>query len=149
MEAKDLMIGDWVSIEHYKYEYLNCIGQIAGINECEGSIEPKTFNVRYEKDGKRGLNVGISKRNVFPILITKEILEKNGFSKVGDDIWQLDVKSHWFWIDFNQYIFGCDLNTSTNEQENSFRILCLSCNLQVHELQHTLRLCRIDKEIVL
>ena len=84
-----------------------------------------------------------------PIPITPEILKKNGFEEVGDNIWQLDVKSHWFFVDFDQYVLGCDLNTSTRQQENSFRILCVNSSLFIHELQHALRLCGIEKEIEL
>jgi len=128
MKANELMIGDWVRIEHYKYEYLNCIGQIAGINEREGSIEPRTFNVIYEKDGKKGLNVGVSKRNVFPVPITKEILEKNGF---------MDDGASWWYRDFHISLSGTKNLTLICGRTIQFSF--------VHELQHALRLCGLEE----
>lgn len=61
---------------------------------------------------------------VEPIPITPEILEKNGFSRNGLDISLFDRRG------------GDDFVGASNLQ-------------YVHELQHALRLCGIEKEIVL
>ena len=62
--------------------------------------------------------------NLMPIPLTPEILEKNGFSRNGLDIALFDRKG------------GDDFVGASNLQ-------------YVHELQHALRLCGIEKEIVL
>lgn len=85
-----------------------------------------------------------------PILLTVEILEKNGFVKgdtmdLGDEIYcvelfniHYDNEERRFWVcNFFESEYG------TWEMMDIFRID------YVHELQHALRLCRIEKEIVL
>jgi hypothetical protein len=88
--------------------------------------------------------------NIKPIPITKELLEKNGFEKEGvielynlyagidhrvtihDDKEYMNSNNEWYvHVDSEDYstIAGCELT-------------------YVHELQHILRLCKIDKEIV-
>jgi hypothetical protein len=85
-----------------------------------------------------------------PILITPSILEKNGFEKEGvielynlyagidhrvtihDDKEYMNSNNEWYvHVDSEDYstIAGCELT-------------------YLHELQHILRLCKIDKEIV-
>jgi hypothetical protein len=88
--------------------------------------------------------------NIEPIPLTPEILEKNGFKKEGvielynlyagidhrvtihDDKEYMNSNNEWYvHVDSEDYstIAGCELT-------------------YVHELQHILRLCKIDKEIV-
>lgn len=129
LTVQDLQIGDY-------FHRPDCIDKVVEIRK----------NGVIGLDSLRGL-VGFTE--IAPIPITPEILKNNGFEEVGDNIYQLDVKSHWFWVDFDQYVLGCDLNTSTHEQENSFRILCVNSSLFVHELQQAMRLCNIKKEIKL
>lgn len=85
-----------------------------------------------------------------PILITKELLEKNGFKRenlitsynhyigidnrvsLNDDFYYMNSRNGWYvHIDSEDYctIASCELT-------------------YVHELQHILRLCKIDKEII-
>lgn len=71
-----------------------------------------------------------------PIPLTREILEKNGFEKckipeieyIG---WRLNEE------------FSVELNAVDDFDWNEVHIA------YVHQLQHALRLCRIDKEIIL
>lgn len=91
-------------------------------------------------------------RIIEPIPLTPEILEKNGFKKQGFDGWEIDHKTddgndlEWFALWRNDY-------SSPHLQINSFMSLYGSFSSFeihfVHQLQHALRLCGIEKEIVL
>lgn len=83
-----------------------------------------------------------------PIPLTVEILEKNGFIKgdtmdLGDEIYSVklfnihyDNEEREFWVcNFFESEYGTEIN-------DIFRIK------YVHELRHALRLCKVDKEIV-
>lgn len=92
--------------------------------------------------------------NIKPIPLTPEILEKNGFN---DTSFEANHK-HKYVIHTNEYQLGYYPKT------NSFNIYkkgidpfytkdVFCCGFQnivkyVHELQHALKLCKIDKEIV-
>lgn len=80
-----------------------------------------------------------------PIPITPEILEKNGFKYIGDDSWQLEEHPYYFWIDFADHQYGCEYALSFDHDENRLKLYGIP---NVHDLQHALRICGIDKEIV-
>lgn len=121
MEANELMIGDYLRTRFSK--------KIIRVKEIKQSCI-------YTEDN------GYEYNEIEPIPITPEILEKNGWVKnlysvesydneeleclslwVGED-----GKNKWWWH------VGVELVTPIN---------------YVHELQHTLRLCGIEKEIIL
>ena len=124
MKAKELMIGDWV-LDGDVYTQVTSI-------TCDGNIE----TTRNEHS-----NIEL----VEPISLTPEILEKNGFEDIGDDTWQLTERPCWFWVDFLNRCYGCDFDTSTYEYEDIERRLHLRGVPSVHELQHSLKLCGIEK----
>ena len=120
MNVKDIMIGDFV-------EYNSQITKVIGISS-DGFID---VTGEFE-------NVAIG--TVQPIPITPEILEKNGFTY--------------------EKVFNCYSNEYANIRfvEKNGRltatiitdIASVMISIRyVHELQHALRLCKIDKEIVL
>lgn len=77
-----------------------------------------------------------------PIPLTPEILEKNGFCYDGYDgyaILRLEDNSELLYY-FHEYKL-----TRFYKSEIIFRCQCV----YVHQLQHALKLCGIDKEIVL
>ena len=76
--------------------------------------------------------------DISEIPLTPEILEKNGFEHPFANIYALNVegRSIPFVI---EYLFGCEGLWDIRLTKISY----------VHELQHALRLCGIDKEIVL
>lgn len=84
-----------------------------------------------------------------PIPLTPEILEKNGFEENGDNTYQLEEKPNWFWVDFYKHEYGCEHDTSTHEYEDSERRLKKDGIPFVHELQHAMRECEIEKQIEL
>jgi hypothetical protein len=132
MEAKELMIGDWVEFTS-KYGYGK--GQIAGIEPREGSAEPTTFTIiKMDEQGNTRLYVGVSKVCVRPIPLTAEILEKNGFS----DKYAYDDLS--YAADAGGDIIGVHIIGQRGVMDEMYFDY-------VHELQHALRLCGIEKTI--
>ena len=75
-----------------------------------------------------------------PVPLTSEILEKNGFTKDsgGEELYSIDFASL---IDVG---YGFELFIS-NDEKGEFN----GTKKYVHELQHALKLCGIEKEIVL
>lgn len=73
-----------------------------------------------------------------PIPLTPKILEKNGWMKIAVDgvFYPKQLKGELPWIGY-----------ATNEDSWRFRIRDFCEINYVHELQHALRLCGIEKEI--
>lgn len=131
LSCKSLMVGDWV----YRPD---CYDQVKEIRHT-GIIG---------LDSLRGL-IGFSELK--PVPLTPEILEKNGFRKsvsppgIHAKCYELDNKKDRYNLtiaDYNKYK-RLLLNVDSEDSE-CFNI---KCNY-VHELQHALHLCGIEKEIV-
>jgi hypothetical protein len=136
LHAKDLMIGDWVYIEHTEdgvapYKEVICI---KAEDLCRDACIIETH---YE-----------------PIPLTPEILEKNGFKKLSFSGWEFDYEDEDEVLKY-KILWRNDYpkNYSTHLTVNSFSAdfgSFKSFNIKyVHELQHVLRLCGIEKEIEL
>lgn len=150
MKAKDLMIGDYISVKpsgmpikvaavhHKKVAYHAVINKLAWVRES--LLEP--------------------------IPLTPEILEKNGFyygytsdeeDIASNTIAQLsEEEKGWVWDEGA----GSVKVIFPNESDGGEIQICDQCfdrnmafgfseNIMLHELQHALRLCGIEKEIVL
>lgn len=121
MKANELMIGDFV-LDGNDY------AQVTSIT-CDGNIET-THNEHS--------NIEL----IEPIPLTPEILEKNGFEKVQSIYFLKSLNKRYPYLLFIEY------NIVNN---------CLFINdglipmpiLYVHQLQHVLRLCGIEKEVEL
>ena len=134
MERNELMIGDWV----YRPDCYDKVKEIRenGIIGC---------------DHLRGI---ISFEELEPIPLTTEILEKNGFEckHKGEALKRL------YWI---LYVDGGSVKVKVNRGlflfnicgvpfQFGFYVPSVNKHIQyVHELQHALRLCGIEKEIIL
>ena len=143
MKASDLMIGDWV--QFFSKYVGNAIGVIGGIEPREGSVEPSTFSVfKYIKDKeevKTHVFFGVSRHFVKGIPLTQEILEKNGFARLSTTYLLQGNDSFWL-----------DNPSNPNDYKDNYwiRVNERGINIKyVHELQHALKLCGIEKEIVL
>ena len=126
MKAEDLMIGDWV----------NLYGRPIKINIDDlGVIERDEIYDKYDKG-----------TNCKPIELTEDILEKNGFGFL--DTSNNEIKSVWtgWWI-LDGLELGCFCNLKFPVYFNISDVN-VKANY-VHELQHALKLCGIEKEIVL
>lgn len=122
MKANELMIGDWVISRKWEENPI-CITQL-------GKLIFGNFS--------SGNNVGpFLIEELEPIPITPEILEKNGF------------KTMEFYSEllYNDWQIMCDCSTVAARNKRGWSIDVPCC--YVHELQHALRLCGVDKEIIL
>lgn len=121
LTSKDLMIGDWVNLSKGNWS---------------------------EKRQVELIDIEMIAESVYlaePIPLTPEILEKNGFKKCdGCNQWTL-YKPHF-------YCILCDIDkpyleiASYNGDIGEFNRSGIRF---IHELQHALRLCGIEKEIEL
>ena len=121
MKANELMIGDWVQ------GYLpDTFSTIVGV-----------LNAGMVAIRAKGAYIELSIDDIQPIPLTAEILEKNGWKYN-----ELPFIQGWEQFGLLLYAGG-----------ESYRINCgnnVAMKIDsVHELQHALRLCGIDKEIVL
>ena len=130
MEANEIQIGDWV---YSTFSKLPCKVTYLKLHES-GYASVETTNVVGVKDIAP----------LSPIPLTPESLEKNGFKQIGEKFTRGEIDD--------------DLIEIIPTINNSYRIkvsvadLMVSCSIwgsHVHQLQHALRLCGIEKEIIL
>ena len=119
MKVEELMIGDW-----YWWE-----------------AEGKKYPLQVTKDTFKLMDEDIS--NFQPIPITKEILEKNGF-----ETHQSGVRMFLLHDDYRlcYYLNSSNRFSIFNNIDGS---LVQKVIVNIHELQHALKLCGIDKEIII
>lgn len=140
LRALNLMIGDWVKVTDDDTDD-SFIGQVKAIDELEN------INVQEGEDVAYPYSIDCLE----PIPLTPEILEKNGFVKQGFDGWEIDHKNDdgimdWMTLWRNDYIRPHLLIKSFVSLLGSFSSFGIN---YVHQLQHALRLCGIEKEIEL
>lgn len=143
MKAEELMIGDWVCTEH----------------------DSTPRQIDWTRTGEVGLlwNKIVTPPYLVPIPITPEILEKNGFRLTKADT-VCPADRYWWAINgtrdgamveitiYNPDVHGVKVLTKIHTQSSheSGVNTVHSCDIEsVHELQHALRLCGIDKTIEL
>lgn len=128
---EELMIGDWVIAyvdddKHY----------VQVINIRENCIRFKEIGTNIIADMPYGY--------LYPIPITSEILRKNGFDK---------KRLSGYDCHFSYVLYYESMNfelTALNDCEFSFIINNVAKKIEyVHELQHVLKICGINKEIKL
>jgi len=139
MTADELMIGDWVKIQEPD-KYAGAVGRICSLTSVEGGY----FAINIQDPQFGYLVTEVFGDDIVPIPLTADILENNGFEK--------DVRNENYYK-WNWYIL--EDNASYDMETGKVRLF-KSSNLTfchpigyVHELQHALRLCEIDKEIAL
>lgn len=128
MKVSDLMIGDWVKVVDDDTNEI-IIGKIKYIDGEHSNVNVIIFD--------DSVSYPFSIDCIQPIPLTPEILKKNGF--VYSDIpfeqsWQQFGLS--IWGTMGNYHISCGMNISMDVSN-------------VHELQHAMKLCNIDKENVL
>jgi hypothetical protein len=135
MKANELMIGDWVKFKNS--DLAHRVIAIAG------------KSIKVDKTHWYSANI------FDPIPLTLEILEKNGFKKF--DFLHIEGQYYqWTWWEntlISVTLWCRELNNNTKDGlmlkiETLNFSLCLKVNC-VHELQHALRLCGIEKEIII
>lgn len=128
------MVGDWVLLFDETPVRVDCIGNIEVY-----LTEPR---------GQHDLDWRVTYEHIKPIPLTPEILEKNGFEDVGDGIVQFVERPYYVWFVPAQYELGIEEGITTTEEIGTKIVLNIPC-LYVHELQRALKVCGIDKTIVL
>ncbi len=160
MKSNELMIGDFLRVNRDGLCIKkDTIVEIRSIDTDNNFPEKGLFGCAscYPLDGNQ-FNGGVWLDYLDPIPLTPEILEKNGFrlTKAADRYWwAIDGTRDGAMVEITLYnpdVHGVKVLTKIHTQSshgigvNTVR----SCDIEsVHELQHALRLCRIDKEIVL
>ena len=129
MKATELMNGDYITVTPS-----GMLIKVAAVHKRKVAYHACTNKLSWVREGL-----------LRPIPITPEILEKNGFKNNGKD------KDMYYW---NWSI--CDDCISYDNGTGKIRIFHSLGNLvfvlplrYVHELQHALKLCKIEKEIIL
>lgn len=127
MKANELMFDDWVF--------------------CEGQPTPSNVRIKNIADdgvwfeGDKYEGAAFYDR-IFPIPLTPEILEKNfekkTFYGIYDDYFDLDIREYSDSV-YVATFHNCEMHTPDQQMTFSF----------VHELQHFLNHCGIEKEIEL
>lgn len=122
LKATDLMVGDWIMFNDKP-----C--QVKGLHSDDSAFLVGYKSPYFLIDAE-------------PIPLTPEILEKNEFEKnISNTRMRLDTYEYTLIYDITDRLF-----TIFNEIYGT--ILVQKSIVNVHELQHILRLCKIDKEIV-
>lgn len=151
METTDLMIGDWVLISVWDCKPFPSKVTSINYNSYQGKDFVDWIDTEDEED--------IGMYDVQPIPLTAEILEKN----FGEPV--VDIEPNTQLADYRYtmgslgdicntcYITGYNIEDRSQTQgkicvcrENGAWMFYIR---YVHELQHALRLCGIDKEITL
>ena len=165
IEPKYLMLGDWVQVKNHSLGFYNVMGRIIAINEMEGHALSKTFDISFVDDEDHKIHyIGCPKYNMYPIPLTPEILEKNEFNfgntaseedfccstgcLLPEEGWCYDEGAGEIKIIFPNESDGGLLRLDDQNADRHLELIF--CNpLMVHQLQQALRLCGIDKEIIL
>ena len=127
MKAEDLMVGDWVLLFDDKIAKVDCIG-----------------NTEVFLSDETGLDWQVTYEHIRPIFLTPEILELNGFvlqeNEVG--LYGVTIAPHYTRDDLPFEVF-CDGDPFAIWFSDPIDIA------YVHQLQHVIRLCGVNREIVL
>jgi hypothetical protein len=134
MKAKELMIGDWVMINPISYYQVEQIRMEFG--------ELRIY--------LKGTEVFATENEIMPIPLTPEILEKNGFEMVYDEYKLPNYRIKW--KSYTNLFFTVFTGVDGYWNHVGFGVIIggVPATLDyVHQLQHALRLCEIEKEIIL
>lgn len=146
MKANELMIGDWVLQRYYEGETeegkkilsKGCPMKVSAIYDTVIQTE---FPWLDERDERMYDEAELDE--LYGVPITSEILERNGFRKLltyGTEKWVCDN------FRLNVYDSGETWRFCADTNRNEDSVIYIRF---VHELQHALRLCGIEKEIEL
>lgn len=129
LTSKDLMIEDWLQ------DSFGNIGQVYRLDP--GRVHLRLLQERPQDDE-------YIVHDIEPIPLTPEILEKNGFKK------DFELKGCYWRPDCRKYCIVKEIETwyFAFRHMGGGHICISECNY-VHQLQHALRLCGVNKEIEL
>ena len=137
MKANELMIGDYITFKDCQQDDAPTIIRIAGILSND--------TILASIDNCNALDE-ISTDELVGIPLTPEILEKNGFIKQGFLGWEIFESEKYMVLWRNDYPKTHLLIESFCSDYGSFSGFNIN---YVHQLQHALKLCKIEKTIEL
>ena len=139
MKAQGLMIGDFVTFKDCQNDEYPAICEIVGIEPDE---------VFAYIDGDKSACDELDVNELVGISLTPEILEGNGFMPTyGRGELVLKTSDYGIWVDFDTNSIWVSIRVELKEKPFSAKHYYEGYLQTVHELQHALRLCGIDKEI--
>lgn len=137
MKANELMIGDWVQVPSLidNVEHFDAWCKVKQLRDCD--LDVVGFKeLKYDE--------------IIPIPLTAEILEKNEFIGMPYAVLKIDDDS---WLEYYYHEHRLiKWWSGIDEWENHSKVkdITFQCHcIYVHELQHALKLCGIEKEIKL
>lgn len=143
MKASELMIGDWVFCTYPSIKKPFRVEEIRTVGDNE-------LKIIISDD----LRLVFQERYIEPIPLTPEILEKNGFKYTdnhtlqGSDTYLLRYEQNGF--DYTITYKLDDWFAVDSYDDRTYRIFEMETGRwHVHQLQHALKLCGINKEIVI
>lgn len=135
MKTKDLMIGDWVVRDSHKNNPVQVL-----------ELHKQSAMLKLE-NGWCGEAIDL----IEPILLTPDILEKNGFKHYAtypnEDIWMYMLFDPEIEVIFTEEKSASIRIFNYSEEDDGKEIINLEDNGKpryVHELQHALRLCGLN-----
>lgn len=135
MKPTEIQIGDLLTFEECLNDEAYPVIQVTGI--LQDSFFARIDDAKADDE--------LDYEGVVGIPLTAEILEKNGFGYIKKD----DNLTH-FYLGESQYCKNMELHIGTNNK-GVYWINYLNNSIykiyHVHQLQHALRLCGIEKEI--
>lgn len=140
LNCQDLMVGDWFKSVDYNSPF-----RITAIYD---DVVQTQADYQSEIDGNWYSEAEI--KDLVPIPLTEEILVKNGFSyKHKEETCSTCSYHHWQLV--GEYLALDDCQYWRKEKKDDlprFRIAGIDVNY-VHQLQHLLRLCGIEKQLTI
>lgn len=144
MKTNELMPGDWVTVTEDNNEF---VGKVQAINAFSNYCIVKVGGDWH------GSEHDVFIEDMQPVPLTQDILTKNGFAHKHNynegwlsieeyPHWSVDIKA-----DETPYRLIADNSTGVADIHDG--IFVNKRINHVHELQHALRLCNIEKEIII
>lgn len=159
MKAEELMIGDWVLAEGKPLQVTN-ISVLGGDIICVMSPF-MSYDTAYASNivalskGAKDIN------KIEPIPLTEEILKKNGFKNdvlaeksiiaegaSNSSVILISEDNRIMLNNIDEYLNSFN-KWNVHIDTEDMRTMCTAEITYVHELQHLLKLCKIEKEIIL
>jgi hypothetical protein len=135
MEASELMHGDWIRRRWITKPFGTEVVKDFQVDQLRRLHTTDEVLYVYSKNGNMG-----RVEQMEPIRLTEEILEKNGFEKNNDEY---QCKEDDCCLTFSAHQYGLYFSCARPYQR--YAGICV----WVHQLQHALKLLKIEKEIEL
>lgn len=140
VKISELSVGDWVRVDDFDKVLIKRVSAIDGTRNQIGIIKNNRGGIYWYCDDE-----------IEPILLTPEILEKNGFER--GEYSEIRVYNEWEigeWSNPPYVSVRLDIDRQVIRVTNRGRDMFIADKeVYVHQLQHALRLAGVEKEIEL